>query len=85
VAVDGRVMEGTRLTIMKKHGMGEEEGIGGGNSSENVVNEDGTLQSQKLHPDVNLGFEFSIRTPGTPSRWDQMDFEMKFVFDFKQS
>ena len=26
--------------------------------------------------DVDLGFEFSIRTPGTPSRWAQMDQEM---------
>lgn len=36
------------------------------------------LTLQKTEPE---GFEFSIRTPGTPPRWIDYDNEMTFLFD----
>ncbi|EGC40514.1 hypothetical protein DICPUDRAFT_146678 [Dictyostelium purpureum] len=45
---EGKVMEGTRLTL------------------------------QYIHPE---GYEFAIRTPGTPARWKQYDEEMTVVFN----
>jgi tetratricopeptide (TPR) repeat protein len=48
LAVPGRLLEGTRLTV------------------------------QTAPPE---GWEFSIRTPGTPDRWKQFDQELKHAFD----
>jgi hypothetical protein len=42
---------------------------------------DGTrITVQKLEP-ASKGFEFSIRTPGTPSRWDDFEEEMVAAWD----
>lgn len=68
------LLEGTRLTLCKKRALGEGE-------SESESGRAGGDEGRGRDAEYNVGFDFSIRTPGLPARWVAMEAELTACFE----
>ncbi|PSC68513.1 suppressor of RPS4-RLD 1-like isoform X1 [Micractinium conductrix] len=87
----GHKLEGTRLTVVNLSkgpsassaaagSQGGEQGGEGVLQLANGVKGDGSVQPPRPKPQPE-SFEFSIRTPVTPARWDDYDEELEGMFE----
>lgn len=77
-AVPGRVMEGTRLTLVVSAGQAKEDDwVRLLFARLLTINRVHVRAFQASTPD---GYEFTIRTPGTPSRWREYDEELRSLW-----